>query len=190
MSSSVAARARYALCGALIAWSCLQGASPERTTRATERPTLRSASPSLPDELSHLGSLKFTTRRQDAADESVFTDLPVTVTISHVVADAEQCHISYRRQLEREDSNQEEQHSFALGDIDELKVEPFESFENEHQGQPGWVYTLTDPEISAVVITHRDGRMDWFAVRAGAIAQRLREDIQRRGDYCRRHAAP
>lgn len=161
-----------------------------RTTRAVERPNSRSASPSLPDELSHLGALKFNTRRQDAADENVFTDLPVAVTISHVVADAEQCHIAYRRQFELEDSSREEQRSFALGDIDEVKVEPFESFENEHQGQPGWVYTMTDPEISAVVITHRDGSMDWFAVRAGAMAKRLSEDIQVRGNYCHRHAAP
>ena len=144
----------------------------------------------MPDELSHLGALKFNTRRQDAADENVFTDLPVAVTISHVVADAEQCHIAYRRQFELEDSSREEQRSFALGDIDEVKVEPFESFENEHQGQPGWVYTMTDPEISAVVITHRDGSMDWFAVRAGAMAKRLSEDIQVRGNYCHRHAAP
>jgi hypothetical protein len=49
---------------------------------------------------------------------------------------------------------------------------------------------MTDPEISAVVITHRDGSMDWFAVRAGAMAKRLGEDIQVRGNYCHRHAAP
>ncbi len=185
---------RYGVAAALwfatIAGICPRSASVLMMAGAAEKPVGGSISPSISDELSHLGAVKFNTRLQDAADENTFTDLPVVITISHVVADAGQCHISYRRQLQREESSREEQRRFDLSDIGEIKVEPFESFENEHQGQPGWVYTMTDPQMSAVVIIHADGSMDWFAVTAGDRAKRLSEDIRRRGDYCRRGAAP
>ncbi len=159
-----------------------------QTARVDHAAAMASSSTGNQDDLGRLSTLKFNTRLQDAADENEFDDLPQVDTISGVVADGSQCRIAYRQNVERDGGTYEEQHRLALGDIVEIKVELFESFENEHQGKPGWVYTMTDPPISAVVITHQDGTMDWFAVMGAAAANDLAADIKRGGDYCRRHA--
>jgi hypothetical protein len=169
-----------------MAWVALCVRLPA-AARAGDKSAMNSAAASIANVLNHLGALKFTTRLQDAADENVFDDLAVVVTISDVVADSPQCHISYRRHIEREERGSEEQRSLALAEVDAVKVEPFESFENEHQGRAGWVYSMTEPEISAVVMFHRDDMIDWFAVMGAEPAKRLAEDIRRRGDYCRQH---
>jgi hypothetical protein len=132
--------------------------------------------------------LKFDTRLQDAADENVFSDVAVVVRISDVAADSQQCQISYRQRVEQEQDGGDEQRRLRLDDIDDVKVEPFESFENEHQGKAGWVYTMTHPEVSAVVVTHRSGALDWFAVIGVEAGRRLADDIKRRGDYCLRRS--
>lgn len=185
--ASAAASVCYAVYAAVMAWIALCDRLPV-AARADDKPAMEATGPSIATELSHLGALKFNTRLQDAADENVFDDLAVMVTISDVIADSHQCHISYRRRVEREQRSSDQQRSLALADVDEVKVEPFESFENEHQGKAGWVYTMTDPEISAVVIAHGDDMMDWFAVMGAEAAKHLAEDIRRQGDYCRRHA--
>jgi len=187
--SGTARRQRVALAAcftAAIGLMLICSGPPVIATAADAGLTGAATAPSLQSELSHLGTVKFSTRLQDAADENVFEDLPIVVTISDVI-DTAQCHISYQQRVEREGASSDERRSLTLGDIDAVKIEPFESFENEHQGQPGLVYTLTEPEISAVVVTHQAGAVDWFAIIGVEAANRLAGQIRRRGDYCRRH---
>lgn len=139
---------------------------------------------SLAGELRHLGTLKFNTRLQDAADESVFDELPVLVTIQDVTADSNDCQISYRLHIERPDGNRDEQRRLVLADVDEVTVEPFESYQNESEGAAGWVYTLTEPQVSAVVIAAQHATRYWFAVPGTAAAKHLAEDIKRAAGYC------
>ncbi len=204
---------RYAVAAALyaavIGWIVLNSLLPlaaRADNKSTAgKSTVSATGPSIADELAHLGALKFNTRLQDASDENVFDDLPVVVTISDVVSDSPQCHISYRERVEREEHSRDEQRSLALTDIIEVKVEPFESF-GEHEGKPGSVYTMTDPAEDpggAAARAHiyffffffflarrSDDMTDWFVIRDTEMAKRLAEDIRRRGDYCRAHAAP
>lgn len=165
--------------------ACAQPPAPmghQRSSAATE--------PSLREQLSRLGTARFKLRLQDAADESAFSDVPMAVTVSDVVADSGQCQLAYRLSVERDASRSDQRHGFALGDIERVTVEPFESFENEREGVAGLLYSMSDPEISTIVIWHRNGGIDWFAVMGAEEAAQLADHIRRRAEYCHRHRTP
>ena len=107
--------------------------------------------------------MAFTEILQDADDEDKIVSLNLTVQMSDVAADPAQCRISYRQTVEKSGVVNEQLRQLNFEEVESVRTAAFESYENEWEAVPGFVYTYTMPQITTVLLVHPDHSVNWFA---------------------------
>jgi hypothetical protein len=141
---------------------------------------------SVQDQLTGIGTLGFSERLQDAAEESVFVEIPMTVSASEFIADASHCQLSYRQRVERNGVVDDQKRTLSFRDIDKVVVQPFEIFENQRNGKPGFIYSYTTPQIMTLVAAHSDASFNWFAFTDSATANQVATGVRQVAARCHR----
>jgi hypothetical protein len=144
---------------------------------------------SVQEQLGHIGSVGFRDLLVDAADETITFESDVTVQVSEVTTDPAECRISYRQRLQRDDTVTDQSYQVPLRDIQTVRVELFEKYENEFTGKPGYVFIRSTPYISTVEMIHPDHKVNWFPFVDEAAAKRLADTLSEAVKLCSSGAA-
>jgi hypothetical protein len=193
--SGLATAALLALCAAIgSAAAAVVGPAPAVALAQSGGPTATSnpaAGTSLPatmafiqQQLSRAGSVMFSSTLQDSSDENNSTEFDITVAVDDVVADASHCQLSYHQKVARNGVASEQQVHLALRDIGDVVVELFEKYQNEWETRPGFVFVLTDPSTTAVVLVGPKHTADWLAFTDANLARQVGDAIKRAIGLC------
>ncbi len=140
---------------------------------------------SIQEQLEHTATLNFRDVLQDAADETISVESDVAVQVTAVAADPTQCRLSYRQRVQRDDNVTDQPYQVSFGDVEEIRVELFEKYENEFTPKPGLIYVRSTPSISAVEMIHPDRKANWFAFADEAAANRLADTLSAALKLCK-----
>ncbi len=69
----------------------------------------------------------------------------------------------YRQRVEKSGVVNDQLMQLNLREIQSIRIAAFESYENEWETVPGFVYTYTTPQITTVLLVHPDHSVNWFA---------------------------
>ncbi len=141
-----------------------QGASPAdatpAATPAASGPSLAETMQFIQDKLNDLGKVAWVEFNQDATNGGTSTDTMTSET-GNVVADANQCRISYyRKGTQNGKTSRDENRAFVLRDVLEIVVKPLEQYENEwlaKNGHPEFIVTSTNPPMTVLILRHPHG---------------------------------
>jgi hypothetical protein len=151
-------------------------------------PSLAETMQFIQDKLNEQGKVVFVALSHDTNDGSTW---PTTFTseISNVVANQNQCRISYHRKLTSvaSDSNKNEDDVFSLLDVQEIVVKPFEQVQTEwlaQNGQPETVVTSTTAHMTALVVTSTRGEENSILFAGSALADRVAKAMLHAVELC------
>jgi hypothetical protein len=126
---------------------------PPAAAPADTGPSLAETMQYIQEKLNDLGTVTWIEFNQFANNGSTSTDTLSNET-SHVVADTNQCRISfYRKGIQNGKIYKDENNSFLLRDVQEIVVRPLEQYENEYlarMGHPEEIVTSTNPPMTAL----------------------------------------
>jgi hypothetical protein len=135
-------------------------------------------------QLSRAGSVMFSSTLQDSSDENNSTEFDFTVAVDQVVGDASHCQLSYHQKVTRDGVASEQQVQLALRDITDVVVEAFEKYQNEWEARPGFVFVLTDPSTTALVLVGPQHSAHWLAFTDASLAAQVGAAIKRAIGLC------
>ncbi len=169
-----------------------QGAAPADSQSApaptTSGPSLVETMQFIQDKVNEQGKIVFVALSHDTNDGSTW---PTTFTseISNVVANQNQCRISYHRKLTSVAylSNKDENVVFSLLDVQEIVVKPFEQVQTEwlaQNGQPETVVTSTTPHMTALVVTSIRGEENSVLFAGSTFADRVAKAMLHAVELC------
>ncbi len=147
-----------------------QGAAPSLQPPAvgaptTSGPSLAETMQFIQEKLNGLGKVAFVDFRQETSSGSTWTST-FTNEISNVVADQNQCRISYHWKLTNDGSTYKDKNSvFSLRDVQEIVVKPLEQYETEFyakNGHPNAIVTSTSPHMTALEVRLPRGEENFF----------------------------
>src|SRR5579871_3084797 len=160
------------------------GAAPSEHRASNSSPSVTDVLTSIQEQLDHIGSVHFSDVLVDAADESVSFEADVTVQVSEVATDPTQCVLSYRQRMQRDETVTDQSYQVPLRDIQTVRVELFEKYENEFAGIRGYVYIRSTPSISTVELIHPDHKANWFPFIDEGAAKRLADTLSEAVKLC------
>ncbi len=135
-------------------------------------------------QLRRAGSVTFSSTMQDSSDENNSTQFDFTVAVDAAVGDATHCQLSYHQKVVRDGVASEQQVQLALRDITDVVVESFEKYQNEWETRPGFVFVLTDPATTAVVLVGPKHTAHFLAFTDGNLATQVGAAIERAIGLC------
>jgi hypothetical protein len=160
------------------------GAASSKHPASPSGPSLANVLASIGELIDHIGSVRFRDLLVDAADETITFESDVTVQVSDVTTDPTQCRLSYRQRMQRDDAVTDESYQVSLRDIQSVRVELFEKYENEFTGKPGYVYIRSTPSIATVELIYPDHKANWFPFADETAAKRLAESLSEALKLC------
>ena len=160
------------------------GAAAPKHPASPSGPALADVLASIGEQLGQLASVRFSDLMVDAADETITFESDVTVQVSEVSSDPAQCRISYRQRVQRDDAVTDQSYEVPLRDIQTVRVELYEKYENEFTGKPGYVFIRSTPYISTVEMIHPDHKVNWFPFVDEAGAKRLADSLSAAVKLC------
>jgi hypothetical protein len=142
----------------------------------------------LQGELSSIGTVSFTAFNRNTTNGSTSQYAAVN-RVSNVVADAAQCHVSYRWTVWRNGAAQpiyDVGFSFLLHDVTRVTVEPVSQVNTEGNaagGHSNLVQTSTAPPMTALVV-HMSSRRNYFPFAKSASANRAAATLAQAVKLC------
>ena len=154
---------------------------------AASGPTLAETMQFIQEKLNDLGKIAWVEFNQDATNGGTSTDTMTNET-SNVVADANQCRISYyRKGAQNGKITRDENRAFLLRDVQEIVVKPLEQFENEwlaKNGHPELVVTSTNPPMTVLVLRQPHGEDYTFRFTDANLADRVAKAMLHAVELC------
>jgi hypothetical protein len=168
-----------------------QGAAPAGPSPAvaptTSGPSLAESMQFIQDKLNCLGNVAFAQFLQNTSNGGTGTK-SLTNEISNVVADPNQCSISYHRKATSNGSTYKDENSvFSLRDVQDIVVTPDEPYETKWQvksGYPNVIVTSTSPPITALVARHAHGEESFFLFTDADLADRVAKAMVHAVELC------
>jgi hypothetical protein len=168
-----------------------QGAAPADATPAaaptTGGPSLAVTMQFIQEKLNGIGKVAFAFSNQNKSNGSTWTETR-TNEISNVVADPNQCRISYHRlAAAKGQTYKDENNAFSLRDVQQIVVKPEEQDQNDYEakhGDPNIIVTSTNPSITALMINRPHGEENFFLFADANLADRVAKAITRAVELC------
>jgi len=168
-----------------------QGASPAAqqpaAAPADDGPSLATTMQFIQDKLNDIGKVAYVTFRQDVSDGRTAT-YTRTSEISNVVADQNQCRISYDRKGTGDGKTyKDENNVFSLRDVQDIMVRPWEQLETEYQaknGYPNVIVTSNNPPITVLEVRRPHGEENIFLFTDANLADRVAKALTHAVELC------
>ncbi|MGB9406461.1 MAG: hypothetical protein WCA89_02930 [Terracidiphilus sp.] len=169
-----------------------QGAAPSLQPPAvgaptTSGPSLAETMQFIQDKLNDIGKVTFVAFLQNANDGST-TPAIITNEISNVVADQNQCRISYHQKTMYGSSTyKDENRVFSLRDVQEIVIKPFEQANNEYlakTGNPTIITTSTNPPATELSAHRPHGEENFFLFTDATLADRVAKAMIHAVELC------
>ncbi|HME57481.1 MAG TPA: hypothetical protein VKF63_04025 [Terracidiphilus sp.] len=150
---------------AIVAQGGTPASPPAAGAPTNSGPSLAETMKFIQEKLNGLGKVAFIDFRQNASSGSTWTST-FTNEISNVVADQNQCRISYHWKLTNDGETYKDKNSvFSLRDAQEIVVKPLEQYETEFyakNGYPNSIVTSTSPHMTALEVRLPRGEENFF----------------------------
>ncbi|HEY1208820.1 MAG TPA: hypothetical protein VGE85_05595 [Terracidiphilus sp.] len=168
-----------------------QGAAPANAPPAGAQtnsgPSLAETMQFIQDKLNDIGKVAYVTFRQDVSDGRTAT-YTRTSEISNVVADQNQCRISYDRKGTGGGKTYKDENSvFSLRDVQDIVVRPWEQLETEYQaknGYPNVIVTSNNPPITVLEVRRPHGEENVFLFIDANLADRVAKAMSHAVELC------
>jgi hypothetical protein len=171
-------------------------AQPAATPAASE-PTLADTMQFIQNKLNGIGKLAFFAILQDTSSESNGSTWSQTIQneISNVVADQNQCRISYHWKTTNQGSpywekrirtSKDENDVFSLRDVQEIVLKPFEQDRNELYAKMGGsaIVLSTNPSITVLSVRQTHGVENVFEFSDADLADRVAKAMLHAVELC------
>jgi hypothetical protein len=139
------------------------------------------------DKLNDQGKVAYVQFNQNAIDGSTPTTNAIN-EISNVVADPNQCIISYHRKVTNNGQIAKDENCvFSLRDVQDIVVKPYEQYQNEwnsRNGYQNWIVTSTSPAITALVAHRPHGEENFFSFTDANLADRVAKAMVHAVELC------
>jgi len=160
---------------------------PPAAVSAASGPSLAESMQFVQDNLNGLGKVAWGDFCQDTSNGSTWTDT-LTSEIGNVVADQNQCRISFHRKAANGDKTYTDEDSvFSLRDVREIVVEPYEKAETEwsaKNGHPNIITVSTSPSVTALIVRSSKGEEDVFRFTDATLADRVAKALNLAVELC------
>jgi hypothetical protein len=167
-----------------------QGAAPDEqppATPATSGPSLAETMHFIQDKLNDIGKIAYVAFVQDVSNGNTGTDTFIN-EIGNVVADQNQCRISYHRKASSNGSTYKDENSvFSLRDVQEIVVKPYEQFQTEFNakyGHPNIICPSTSPSITVLILHRPHGEENFFFFADADLAERVAKAMLHAVELC------
>jgi hypothetical protein len=164
-----------------------QTAVPPPPKPAADGPTLEATLKFIQDKMNEQGKIGYVEFLQNVNDNSTNPDTH-TNEISSVVADPGQCRISYhRRATSQGQIYRDENNVIDLRDVQDIVVKPLEQYVTEwssRNNQPNIICTSTSPAITALIVRHPRGEVNYFDFIDAALADRIAKALTHAIELC------
>jgi len=171
-----------------------QQAVPPPPQPPANGPTLATTMQFIQDKLNDIGKISFVMFEQIAsigstgAEAEVHQTVPLTNEISNVVADQNQCRISYHRKFTFNGKTYMDENSvFSLRDVQDIVIMPYEQDQKEwdpKNNYPNEIITSTSPPITALVVRHPHGEENTFRFTDANLADRVAKAMVHAVELC------
>ena len=94
-------------------------------------------------QLAKIGTISFTEILRDGSNEDKFAESQVTIGVSDVVVDVQQCGVSYDQTFRRNQGVDNKRLEFSLRAAENIVIEPFELFD-KRAGEPARICVYLD----------------------------------------------
>jgi hypothetical protein len=139
------------------------------------------------DKLSGLGNFSFTAFTQNTANGSNGNNT-FTYKYSNVVADQNQCRVSFHANSTRDGSTMwDGNYGFSLRDVQEIVVKPYTQLQTEANASAGLPYevcTSINPPMTALLLSLQNGAKQPFPFTDAALANRVAKAIRHAAKLC------
>jgi hypothetical protein len=150
-------------------------------------PSLEATMKFIQNKLNDIGKISFVEFRQDVSSGGN-SSIIFTNEVSHVIADRNQCRISFHWQTTREGSTMSSGDTwFLLGDVQEIVVRPYEQYRNEgfaKRGTPNIIITSTNPPMMVVEVRQPHGEEKFFQFTDASLADRVARAMVHATELC------
>ncbi len=168
-----------------------QGAAPANAPPAGAQtnsgPSLAETMQFIQDKLNDIGKVAWVEVLQDINDGRTGTNTCTNV-ISNVVADQNQCRISFDREGTGGGKTYKDENSvFSLRDVQDIVVRPWEQLETEYQarnGSPNVIVTSTNPPITVLEVRRPHGEENIFRFTDANLADRVAKALTHAVELC------
>jgi hypothetical protein len=153
---------------------------------ADNGPSLAATMQFIQDKLSEQGKIAYVLFFQDINNGSTGS-ITYTNEISNVIADQNQCRISYHRKATQDGNTYKDENIvFSLRDVQEIVVKPGEQNQTEwdaKNGQPNIISTSTSPPIAALLVRPH-AEEDFFLFTDANLADRVAKALTHAVELC------
>ncbi|MGA3134766.1 MAG: hypothetical protein ABSC88_02115 [Terracidiphilus sp.] len=160
---------------------------PPVAVSAASGPSLAESMQFIQDNLNGLGKVSWGDFCQDTSNGSTWTDT-LTSEIGNVVADQNQCRISFHRKATNGGNTYTDEDSvFSLRDVQEIVVKPYEQAETEwsaKNGHPNIITVSTSPSVTALIVRSSHGEEDVFRFTDATLADRVAKALNHAAELC------
>ncbi|MGA3161547.1 MAG: hypothetical protein ABSC77_10040 [Terracidiphilus sp.] len=162
-------------------------AQPPAAAPTTSGPSLAETMKFIQEKLNGIGKVAFVFSNQNKSNGSTWTETR-TNEISNVVADQNQCRISYHRlAAAKGNTYKDENNVFSLRDVQQIVVKPEEQDQNDYEakhGDPNILVTSTSPSITALMINRPHGEENFFLFTDANLADRVAKALTHAVELC------
>jgi hypothetical protein len=161
--------------------------APLAAASSTSGPTLAETMQFIQEKLNGLGKVAFVFFSQNASNGSTWTETRAN-EIGNVVADQNQCRISYHRLAAAKGQTYKDENSvFSLRDVQEIVVMPEVQDQNEYEakhGDPNIIVTSTSPSMTALLLHRSHGEENFFLFTDANLADRVAKALMHAVELC------
>jgi hypothetical protein len=182
---------------AIMAQDSAPAVQPPAAAPADNGPSLAETMQFIQDKLNEIGKLAFAATLQDTSSESNGSTWSQTIQneISYVVADQNQCRISYHWKTTNQGSpywekriptSRDENDVFLLRDLRAIALKPFEQERNELYAKMGSsaIVLSTNPPITVLVVRRPHGEDNIFTFTDADLADRVAKAMLHAVELC------
>jgi hypothetical protein len=141
----------------------------------------------LQEKLSDIGKVTFLSYTQNTRNGSNTSETDSN-EVSNVVANANQCHISYHWKVIMDGRlDQDKEAGFSLRDVQDIVIKPYAQYQTELDaslGNPHIVTPSTSPEISALLVRRAHGVYNLFPIIDAGTADRIAKALTHAVELC------
>jgi hypothetical protein len=188
---------------AVMAQGTAPNEQPPTSAPADSGPTLAETMQFIQDKLNGIGNIVFSATLQDTSSESNGSTWNQTIQneISNVVADQNQCRITYRWKTTNQGSpywekrirtSKDENDVFSLREVQEIVLKPFEQDRNELYAKMGGsaMVLSTNPPVTLLVVRQPHGLENVFAFSDATLADRVAKAMIHAVERCGGNKTP
>jgi hypothetical protein len=174
------------VCGIALTLNAQKAVAPPPKP-ADSGPSLAVTMQFLQDKLADIGKVTYVIFSQNTTDGSTFSNT-FTNEVSNVVADPNQCRISYHWKDTRDGATMHDiDAGFLLRDVQDVVVKPYLQYQNEvnaSAGSPNIVTTSTNPPLTALLVRRPHGLSNLLPFSDADLADRVAKAFTHAVELC------